>query len=273
MPLPLLRLLKALGARITVNQNGVYYPLWSHDFEKRNAFLRELNSQAHHTFFQSEFARASFERWVGPVPASHSLLYNAVDRRFYSPDWSRKTDRSHLRVLLFQDFREINRELWDFHLKLIQGAPAGVEWVILGRAESSALEAKVRSEVGGRPVTWELNPSAERVAKILPSSDVAFHFVHNDVCPNKVLECLASGVYVICSSAGGSRELVARGGGEALPTEESYERRTFPETALVWAALERFSADPEAKRREAHAASAAFDLPPWVKAMTAPPGG
>lgn len=271
VPLFVLWLLRRRGVKIHVNQNGVYYPLWyPAGFRRKNAYLLALSRSADHVFFQSEFARRAFLKWVGPLPASQSLLYNAVDRAKFSPNEARRTDPSRLRILVFQDFREINRELWEFQLSLVNRVP-GAQWVFMGRRESVALEETVREGMAGCAVEWVLSPGNDEVAKVLPSCDVALHFVPNDVCPNKVLECLASGVYVICSGSGGSPELVAGGGGEALPAREDFDARHFPDAELVLAALERFRAHADGKRREAGIAAQKFGLAQWIKAMTGSP--
>jgi glycosyltransferase involved in cell wall biosynthesis len=266
VPLFALRLLRQRGARVVVNQNGVYYPLWSADFERRNGYLRALNELADHSFFQSEFALESYRRWVGEPPASHSLLYNGVDRAIFRPDFARASNGACPRVLVFVDFRESTRDIW-LHCAAIAPSVGDAEWVLVGRAESPALVSEVRARFEGLRAEFHPDPGA-RVPELARGVDVALHFVYNDVCPNKVLECLASGVHVICSSAGGAKELVRGGGGETLRVPEGYDRRAYPTVADVRGALDRFRADPERLRRAAFEASAAFDLAGWLRAMT-----
>lgn len=268
VPLPALRLFKSLGARVTVNQNGVYYPSWyPAGWEQKNAYLRGLNQLADHTFFQSEFSVDSYRRWVGEPPGNRSILYNAVDREFFHEDREGPKRMVRPRVLVFLDFREINRAAWSYFSGLANEA-TDLEWVWMGREETSAIVSELRAVPSGKRAEWVLSPSAEMVAKTIRSCDVALHFVYNDVCPNKVLECLASGVYVICSSAGGTKELVTGGGGEVLQVKDGYGAPEFPESAIVLASLKRATEDAYQKRIEARGASARFDLGDWVKLMT-----
>lgn len=268
VPLGVVRFLRARGARIVVNQNGVYYPLWCpQGFERRNRFLGSLNRLAHHSFFQSEFSEVSYRDWVGPLPPSRSVLYNAVDRAVFRPDASRRPDPSRLRVLVFLDFRAIYAPLWEHLLPLLKDAGRGCTWVLLGWAEDAALLERLRTSLAAAPVEWHLNAGQAGVAEVLRGCDAALHMVFNDVCPNKVLECLASGVFVICSSAGGTRELVRDGAGEVLEVAGGYEKHSYPGVPAVVAALERFRARAEEGKARAARAGERFDLGPWLRAM------
>ncbi len=271
IPLVFLRLLKKFGARITVNQNGVYYPLWCPEgFARENNYLRKLNCLADKSFFQSVFSVESYRKWVGDPPSAHSLLYNAVNRKIFFPDWQRSAESAQLRVLVFLDFRESSRELWLHATSLILGLSLPeVRWVLVGKKEDAELWALLRQKLAGREVEWHTSPTPGELPGIIRGCDVALHFVFNDVCPNKVLECLASGVFVICSSAGGTKELVEKGGGEVISVKEGYQSREYPTTQEVQESLARFQARSEYFRREAFQASEAFDLGDWIKLMTA----
>lgn len=268
VPLLFLRTLRFLGARIVVNQNGVYYPLWfKGDHEERNAFLAGLNAVASHSFFQSQFSVDSWERWVGPLPGSYSILPNGVDRSFFRPDDQRSTNASKLRCLIFLDFKDSNRALWQYFSALVRKL-GDEQWILMGRAENQALVREVQVELPRAPVEWVLSPGPDELAKTLRSCDISFHFVYNDVCPNKVLECLASGVFVVCSSAGGAKELVRDGGGIVLRVNEGYEVAEYPAIAAVEEALVHARAKGGSMRTEARRASERFDLGAWTKTMT-----
>jgi glycosyltransferase involved in cell wall biosynthesis len=113
-----------------------------------------------------------------------------------------------------------------------------------------------------------VSPVSPATEQTIRGCDASLHFVFNDVCPNKVLECLASGVHVICSSAGGAKELVAQGGGEVLPVTEGYEAASYPDPSAVKSALERAARDRAVFRKAAREASVRFDLSAWTRAMT-----
>lgn len=268
VPLGFLRLLRLLGARIVVNQNGVYYPWWyKGDCAERNAFMAKLNAVATHSFFQSQFSVESWKRWVGELPASHSVLFNGVDRERFHLDESRVTSASRLRCLVFLDFKESNRELWSYFAGLVRRHP-DEQWVLVGQGASEGLLATVKVELAGMPVEWVVSPGPEALGKALRSCDISCHFVYNDVCPNKVLECLASGVFVLCSSAGGAKELVREGGGIVLPVKEGFEGAEYPSFTDVEKALVQARAKGDSMRREARKASEKFDLRSWISTMT-----
>jgi glycosyltransferase involved in cell wall biosynthesis len=271
VPLIAVRLLRRLGARIVVNQNGVYYPLWCPDgFRGKNRFLRGLNRVAHHSFFQSRFSEFSFERWVGPLPVSRSVLFNAVDRSRFFPA-ERNPSNGELRALVFLDFRDFNAELWDYLTPLLAAPPEGYRWVLMGQKSDSALLRRLQAELANVPVEWHFSPGQAEVASVLRGCDLALHLVFNDVCPNKVIECLASGVHVICSTAGGTVELIAECGGEALHVPDGFEQRNYPARAAIIAAMKQFRENAPRLKREAVNCGKKFDLASWLQTMTGVP--
>lgn len=268
VPLAVLWFLKWRGARVVVNQNGVYYPMWCPDgYERKNRFLASLNHCASHSFFQSEFSEESYSRWVGTLPENRSVLYNAVDRAVFYPDLDRATNSGEPRILVFLDFRPLNEGLWRHLLPLLRNRDLPYKWVLMGAVGDESLVAFLRSELVEADLEWVFRPDLSTTASKIRDCDAALHLVYNDVCPNKVLECLASGVHVICLSAGGTKELLRNGGGEVLEVPSGYEERIYPTVPELLAALERFRSRSMILRTEAARASTRFDLDAWIRAM------
>lgn len=257
-PIFFLRVLKALGARIFVNQNGVYYPAWFPvGWERKNAYLKSLNELADHVFFQSEFALRSYARWVGDPPARRSLLYNPVDTSIFFPRDG--ADELLVRVLVFMDVSEFTRPVWEHVLGFrAQFLLEGFEWVYVGRV----LDVKIAQRLGIAPVEGD-------VPSLLRGCDVAFHLVYNDVCPNKVLECMASGVWVIGTSAGGTSELLGDAGA-VLPVREDYGAPEYPTFEAMGEALLEFTKNKKEFRARAAARARNFEIQTWLSTIEAP---
>ena len=60
-------------------------------------------------------------------------------------------------------------------------------------------------------------------AEVYSVADAMLHLAWLDHCPNVVVEAIAQGCPVICSSEGGTRELVEKAGGLILPDEKPYD--------------------------------------------------
>ncbi len=271
-PLTVAALLKRRGIRIVVNQNGVYYPAWyPKGWEKKNLYLQRLNAIADHTYFQSEFALESYKRWVGSTPKSWSILYNAVDLERFSTR-GRTPAGQKPRILIFTDFAEINRKLWLHVAEFItasQNAGDQWEWHLAGRVGSEDLYAhlKERLEKNGAKIHWYEQPDPTAVAKMLASVDIAFHLFYNDVCPNKVLEAMASGVHVVTVSAGGSKELVGDAG-QVLLVKEGLDIPEYPTSEMLRQAVKRFMMDPAGYSAKARARAEQFGLDSWFKKLS-----
>ncbi|MGE4231752.1 MAG: hypothetical protein AB7F43_00330 [Bacteriovoracia bacterium] len=271
-PLVALRFFKKIGVTILVNQNGVYYPAWySGDYKKKNKYLLTLNGLANFTFFQSQFALRMYQKWVGPLPKKYSILYNAVDLDKFTPDFSFRTRK---KVIVFLDVSKFTEKFWTYTLDVkedLDRKNLDIEWIFCGRI----LDEKSFKVLGFDQVFAEKlwNKSGDEIPNILRSADISLHFVYNDVCPNKVLECMASGVFVFGLSAGGSAELIGdsseKSGGHIFKVAESDSEVFFPEKTVVVQKVSEILMNHNLRtlREKARERAELFDLKLWQKAI------
>jgi len=269
VPIPLLRVLKLLGVKVIVNQNGVYYPGWfSGEYKAKNFYLRNLNILADYTFFQSAFALDSYKHWVGDA-GNFSVLHNPVDVKKYVP---KEIASREIRLLFFTDVSSFNEKLWVHFLNFLDSLDAKsypqVTIVVLGRI----LEPKVferlalQRRFGQSPFKIEAhyNCNQDEVVKILQTCDLAFHLVYNDVCPNKVLEAMACGVWMIVSSAGGSAELVGSAG-KILPVPFTYSEPQYPDFKVMEDALNDYIDNHEGRKQKSIDRAQEFAIDKWYQ--------
>lgn len=280
VPIALVRALRRLGARMILNQNGVYYPGWYEgDWRAANAYLRELFLASDFVHFQSVFAEESFYEWVGEDLRGgrpSEVLYNPVDleRYFPEPQLPLPTHFSPLRVLFFHDFHPRNFGLWsasqEVSALLAQACTeTALEVVVMGGA-AGAYVAEVSTklvawgrdlEAHGSKLETHMNPTRDEVAMVLRSCHVMIHLVPNDVCPNKVLEAMASGCFVVGTGSGGTPELLGAAGAiVAMP--RSWDPR-FPPPGEVSEAALSYLRDPTGHRARAIARAKSFSLDAW----------
>jgi glycosyltransferase involved in cell wall biosynthesis len=268
-PIALVKRLKSRGARILVNQNGVYYPSWAGaSYLAQNLYLRRLNELADHTFFQSEFAKESYVKWVGPVPRSHSILFNGVDTNAFRPGPRRA--ESPVVVLFFCDFKESYRPYWEalgawlshvsFPLR-----PENYRVLAVGNCagEERPFLCELERRWEGLPVQFHANVPRADIPGLVQRANVLVHVIYNDVCPNKVLEAMACGVWPICVSAGGTRELVGDAG-TVLEVPAGYEEPRLPSSQELSRAFAVFlGADRAALSARARARAECFTIEAW----------
>jgi glycosyltransferase involved in cell wall biosynthesis len=264
-PLALVRYLKARGVRLLVNQNGVYYPSWAGEtYAAKNAYLKQLNDLADHTFFQSHFAQESYEKWVGQSPKNSSILHNPVETTLFHPV-ERASDS--FTILHFCDFREAYRPYWDYFFGWLgknPSIPGDARVLAVGNVGEGgqAILNELRDRTWGRLVEFHSNVEREALPGLLARADLMVHLIYNDVCPNKVLEAMACGVWPVCVSAGGSKELVGDAGA-VLCVEAGYEAPKLPEVSLLNDAVKAFLIAPGALKAAARARAEQFDVASW----------
>ncbi len=266
VPILFLKILKLIGVRLLVNQNGVYYPSWySKNYKKKNVYLKKLNAFSHHTFFQSEFALRSYKDWVGPPPANYSILYNPVDMKIFYPATNKPP--TPLKIIFFYDFQKRNSDLWKYCFNFIEFAEKKMayphEWIMMGRTTDHAV---LTAYPALSNIQFILNPG-NQVPEILRTCHVAVHLVYNDVCPNKVLECMASGIWVITHSAGGSAELVGSAG-TVIPVPFNYEKAFYPSYEELFSALDKYIKNPLEYEQKTIQHSKSFHLNNWYNKLS-----
>jgi glycosyltransferase involved in cell wall biosynthesis len=254
-----IRLAKRRGAPLVVNQNGVAYPGWAGErTDELNARLRGVFEQADRVVYQSEFCKASADRFLGEPRGGWEVLYNAVDTSEFTPA---PEPPAGGRVLLLagdqtQPYR-LGTALRTIALLpevrlLVTGA-----LIEDGRALAEQLGLGDRVLFTGRYAQRDA-PSVYRRAHVL------LHPKVNDPCPNVVLEALACGLPVVHSASGGTPELVGDAG-VGVGSDTTWERDVPPAPDVLAAGVMYVLGLLDELRVEARARAEQFDFAPWVE--------
>jgi glycosyltransferase involved in cell wall biosynthesis len=254
-----IRLAKRRGAPLVVNQNGVAYPGWAGErTDELNARLRGVFEQADRVVYQSEFCKASADRFLGEPRGGWEVLYNAVDTSEFTPA---PEPPAGGRVLLLagdqtQPYR-LGTALRTIALLpevrlLVTGA-----LIEDGRALAEQLGVGDRVLFTGRYAQRDA-PSVYRRAHVL------LHPKVNDPCPNVVLEALACGLPVVHSASGGTPELVGDAG-VGVGSDTTWERDVPPAPDVLAAGVMYVLGLLDELRVEARARAEQFDFAPWVE--------
>ena len=270
---PLLWLARRRGAAIVWNQNGVAYPGWAGPrWERLNRPRALALHAADHVFFQSEFCRASSDRFLGPPDAPSEILYNAVDTTLFSPGPG-GGDRPLTLLLAGSQYHWYRVEVALRALAAVRRERPRARLLVTGslwtveRGESEGDVRRLVRELGLDDGVELVGPYSQRDApELMRRADVLLHTKYNDPCPNVVIEALACGLPVAYSASGGVPELVGDNAGIGVPAPLDFDRDHPPAPGeLADAVLAVAESLPERAAAARARAVERFDLAPWVE--------
>jgi glycosyltransferase involved in cell wall biosynthesis len=262
---------RAAGAPLVLNQNGVFYRGWYPDgWERENARMAEVHGRADHVLYQSEFCRRCAERFLGPRSGCSEILFNGVDTRHFAPAVAHEVGRP-FRFLVTGKFGGSTAYRLTSSIEAIAAARAGgldVKLTIAGVMEP-AVKAEVRrliDRLGLAPWVVVGGPySGAQAPEIYRAADAYLMTKYNDPCPNAVLEAMASGLPVLYSESGGVPEQIGPDAGIGLPLPETFEEDLTPSPDAVAQGMAAVIRDRESMAAAARRrAVERFDLTQWL---------
>ncbi|OGS18704.1 MAG: hypothetical protein A2219_00035 [Elusimicrobia bacterium RIFOXYA2_FULL_50_26] len=236
---------KKKGAKIILNQNGVYYPGW-YGPRYREANEKHLSGQyrlADYILFQSDFCRESAKQYLGKPLCGSEILYNPVDTGVFFPARNRpwnsnepvllstgnfysETKIERLRLLL-ESFVALSREYP--RAKLII---AGFIYAPLEKT----VQKIIRDAAAGERVAILPMFHYSDAPRVYNMGDIYINTQFNDSCPSAVLEAMACGLPVVHLDCGGTPELTGSAG-IGVAVEKSWENFKYPPPEKVKDAL------------------------------------
>ena len=177
----------------------------------RNRSIFEAYKSYDHIVFQGEFCRQQYEAFTG-VKKTHSIIRNGVGNEFFQKQTDLiKTDKPVIVACSrWRRHKRLEEIIEAFSSPELQNVEL---WVINGKTFKGAVTDNIKL-IGQQP------PAS--LPKILQSATAMIHLSWLDWCPNSVVEGLASGLPVLCSHNGGTKELV-KDDGIVIQLEEDYE--------------------------------------------------
>ena len=207
----LIQLTKEKKKPMILRLDGIYFNL-SQDYRNQNAPIKYSYDAADAVIFQSEFNKNLTEFYFGPHKNS-SIVHNYPDTEAIdniSTDfvdkiidksidvWSCASSwRPHKR--LEDNLRYFNEKSYKNSVMLVAGKNADISVI-----------KKYNSITKGR-IYYLGDLSYEDLVSVYKRSSTFVHLSYLDHCPNVVVDAQAAGAKIICSSSGGTKEIVKNG--------------------------------------------------------------
>lgn len=179
------------------------------NYDVQNMPIKYAYRNADAVIFQSEFNKKLTEKWFGEHNNSH-VIHNAADPgliRSANRDYWNKTFGKDTEVWSCASSWRPHKRLKDNIRYFIEKGP---EDAILAIAGSSTYPEDLNHRDNKRiKFLGELDYMS--LLSLYKRSSTFLHLAYLDHCPNVVVDAQASGCKVICSSTGGTKEVVTNG--------------------------------------------------------------
>ena len=198
--------------------DGIYFNS-EQDFNQQNAPIKFAYDNADAVVFQSNFNKKLTEHWFGPHKNGH-VIHNAADSSFINlPDLKQGVVPKYSDEMFWP--WEHDKEVWSCaaswrpHKRLLQNV-----LYFLDHAPDNAVFA-IAGGLGMDEAKEYLNMSPRiyflgelvypQLISLYHRSSTFVHLAYLDHCPNVVIDAQAAGCKIICSSTGGTHEVVDNG--------------------------------------------------------------
>jgi glycosyltransferase involved in cell wall biosynthesis len=203
-----------LAKKVVQRLDGIWFK--PDEFETKNADIKLLYKHADGVIWQSEFDR-TMTSYHWDSPASGVVIKNGIEvhKRQIQNATLKELRLRHEKLFVCSANWHPQKRLTDNvrlfrHIKENFHSTAGL--IILGTNPIIDLQS-VPSDI-----YYPGSLSHEQCLEVFAACDWMIHLAWLDHCPNTVVEAMSQGVPVICSSTGGTKELV---GGYGLVIQEN----------------------------------------------------
>ena len=202
------------NAKNILRLDGLYFDSENEANDNLNRGAFDCYFNFDHVIFQSEFSRDMYEAFT-TVKKPHSVISNGVPDYFSPSAKPSESPPGYEKVCLASASWRRHKRLEEAVEAFRSPALKDVCLVVLGGAEYD-LKQEIPENVFLKP---RIPP--EDLPGYYTMADAMIHLSWLDWCPNTVVESLACGTPVLCSSNGGTKELV-KDNGVVIQLEESY---------------------------------------------------
>lgn len=200
-----------LARKVVQRLDGIWFA--PHEFESKNAGIRDLYARADAVVWQSSFDRGMTLRWWGEPKRGIVVRNGAGVARVDRVTIPRLEEMAatYDRIYVCSSNWHPQKRLQD-NVRLFEQLRARMPnscLIIMGAAPDH--------RASGPHVFYTGSVDPATCAQVYSVANWMIHLAWADHCPNVVVEALAQGTPVVCSSVGGTKELI---GGYGLVIDE-----------------------------------------------------
>ena len=191
--------------------DGIYFNT-AQNFKEQNRPIQYAYENSDCVIFQSNFNRQLTEKWFGKHPNSH-VIHNGADTNFIQSvgkeSWDKVIDKDKKVWSCAASWRP-HKRLEENLRYFCEFADKDTVMVVAGRDPDIPTFKKYANISNGR-VLYAGELGYSELVSLYKRSEKFVHLAFLDHCPNVVVDAQAAGCEIVCSSTGGTREIVKNG--------------------------------------------------------------
>ena len=194
--------------------DGIYFNS-EQDFNQQNAPIRFAYENADAVVFQSNFNKQLTERWFGEHKNSH-VIHNAYFGDIIKDNIFKSTFPGKEIWSCASSWRPHKRLLENIKYYLKYG-PDNSIFIVAGDTTASSIAKNERFQISqlsvpeSKSVMFFGNLEYDVLRQLYDASTTFVHLAYLDHCPNVVVDAHAHECHIVCSSTGGTKEVVTKG--------------------------------------------------------------
>jgi glycosyltransferase involved in cell wall biosynthesis len=205
--------------------DGIYFNS-EQDFENQNAPIRYAYNNADAVIFQSNFNKVLTEMWFGEHKNGH-VIHNAYLKDVVKDDIFKNAFQGKEIWSCASTWRP-HKRLTENVRYYLENSPDNAILIVAGGGMSESEKrwlSNIPENYMHKPIMVYGNLDYLTLRKLYDASTTFLHLAYLDHCPNVVVDAIAHGCKIVCSSTGGTSELVRQG---TIIQEEEWDFKPIP---------------------------------------------
>ena len=193
--------------------DGIYFNT-SQDYKTLNLNIKKTYNSSQGIIFQSEFNKQLITKWFG-TPDKYNIIHNGADLVSINntvPMKNIKYDNIWACAASWRPHKRLNENIEYF----LQHKGANDLLIVAGEVPHD--QRKIDESI-----VYFGNLNQNQLYSLYKASKYFLHLAWLDHCPNVVVDARASGCHIICSSAGGTKEIAGLNSTIVVEDEWDYE--------------------------------------------------
>lgn len=189
------------------------------NYKQKNMKIRDNLKKADGVVYQSHWAKAMCDKYIGVFKGPTAVIFNGADPAFY--DSVEPRQMSCLNLFFAASRWRIFKRLEDIIESFIFADVPDSVLCIAGDTRKSGMDIGKYRHHDNIVLCGVLDDYG--LATYLRRSTAFLHLSRYDACPNSVVEAIAAKTHVICGNVAGTREIVELSGGSVCCLEDPYD--------------------------------------------------